>query len=59
MIISDYYRHRYILLPIVADNAFPVEFHHLGKIEIICGWEHRLPTAEVLVLFYFHQKINK
>lgn len=37
MIISDYYRPRYILLPIVADNAFPVEYHHLGKIEIICG----------------------
>lgn len=59
MIISDYYRHRYIALPIVAGNTFPVEPHHLGKIEIICGWEHRLPTAEVLVLFYFHQKINK
>ena len=50
MIISDCYRHRYIALPIVTGNAYPVEPHHLGNRNFM-QLGAQAPTAEVLVLF--------
>lgn len=40
----------YTVLPTVTLHMFPVE--RLEDVEIVCGWEHGLPTPWIVALFY-------